>query len=65
MSKFLTGKKHMSMITEVFHKDISFAEGIGKLLAAVGLENTENNRRRYRQLLFTSDKVSIVFLIFI
>ncbi|XP_028178677.1 fructose-bisphosphate aldolase-like isoform X2 [Ostrinia furnacalis] len=31
-------------------------DGIGKLLAAVGLENTENNRRIYRQLLFTSDK---------
>ncbi|KAL0867924.1 hypothetical protein ABMA27_008600 [Loxostege sticticalis] len=31
-------------------------DGIGKLLAAVGLDNTENNRRRYRQLLFTSDK---------
>ncbi|KAM3963798.1 fructose-bisphosphate aldolase-like [Aphomia sociella] len=30
-------------------------EGIGKLLAAVGLQNTENNRRRYRQLLFTAD----------
>ncbi|KAJ0173241.1 hypothetical protein K1T71_011417 [Dendrolimus kikuchii] len=30
-------------------------DGIGKLLANVGLENTENNRRRYRQLLFTSD----------
>ncbi|KAG6463384.1 hypothetical protein O3G_MSEX013842 [Manduca sexta] len=32
-------------------------EGIGKLLAAIGLENTETNRRRYRQLLFTSDVV--------
>ncbi|CAH2052481.1 unnamed protein product, partial [Iphiclides podalirius] len=32
-------------------------EGIGKLLAGVGLENTEDNRRRYRQLLFTSDDV--------
>ncbi|XP_063832799.1 fructose-bisphosphate aldolase-like [Ostrinia nubilalis] len=31
-------------------------DGIGKLLVGVGLENTENNRRRYRQLLFTSDK---------
>ncbi|XP_049879140.1 fructose-bisphosphate aldolase-like [Pectinophora gossypiella] len=30
-------------------------EGIGKLLASVGLQNTENNRRRYRQLLFTTD----------
>ncbi|XP_053617524.1 fructose-bisphosphate aldolase-like [Plodia interpunctella] len=42
-------------------------EGIGKLLAGVGLENTENNRRRYRQLLFTadnalSDNVSAVIL---
>ncbi|XP_047033264.1 fructose-bisphosphate aldolase-like [Helicoverpa zea] len=33
-------------------------EGIGKLLAAVGLQNTENNRRRYRQLLFTTDNLS-------
>ncbi|KAH9631368.1 hypothetical protein HF086_012156 [Spodoptera exigua] len=33
-------------------------EGIGKLLAAVGLENTENNRRRYRQLLFTTQNLS-------
>ncbi|CAK1590107.1 unnamed protein product [Parnassius mnemosyne] len=32
-------------------------EGIGKLLATVGLENTENNRRKYRQLLFTADDV--------
>ncbi|XP_047511321.1 fructose-bisphosphate aldolase-like isoform X1 [Pieris napi] len=32
-------------------------EGIGALLAQVGLENTENNRRNYRQLLFTSDDV--------
>ncbi|XP_012548174.1 fructose-bisphosphate aldolase isoform X4 [Bombyx mori] len=29
-------------------------EGIGKLLKNVGLENTENNRRRYRELLFTT-----------
>ncbi|GBP23866.1 Fructose-bisphosphate aldolase [Eumeta japonica] len=28
---------------------------IGKLLAAVGLDNTADNRRRYRQLLFTAD----------
>ncbi|CAH1641045.1 unnamed protein product [Spodoptera littoralis] len=33
-------------------------EGIGKLLAAVGLQNTENNRRRYRQLLFTTENLS-------
>lgn len=33
-------------------------EGIGKLLAAVELENTENNRRRYRQLLFTTDTLN-------
>ncbi|XP_073948099.1 fructose-bisphosphate aldolase-like isoform X1 [Choristoneura fumiferana] len=33
-------------------------EGIGKLLAAVGLVNTENNRRRYRQLLFTTKNLS-------
>ncbi|XP_050667780.1 fructose-bisphosphate aldolase-like [Leptidea sinapis] len=32
-------------------------EGIGRLLAAVGLENTVENRRRYRQLLFTADDV--------
>ncbi|XP_072934780.1 fructose-bisphosphate aldolase-like [Epargyreus clarus] len=30
-------------------------DGIGKLLAAVNLNNTEENRRRYRQLLFTAD----------
>ncbi|XP_026726924.1 fructose-bisphosphate aldolase-like [Trichoplusia ni] len=33
-------------------------EGIGKLLAAIGLDNTENNRRRYRQLLFTTETLS-------
>uniref|UniRef100_A0A183BZB6 Fructose-bisphosphate aldolase n=1 Tax=Globodera pallida TaxID=36090 RepID=A0A183BZB6_GLOPA len=27
---------------------------IGKRFASIGLENTENNRRRYRQLLFTT-----------
>ncbi|OWR42931.1 fructose 1,6-bisphosphate aldolase [Danaus plexippus plexippus] len=32
-------------------------EGIGKLLAGVDLENTEENRRRYRQMLFTSDEM--------
>ncbi|XP_050353376.1 fructose-bisphosphate aldolase-like isoform X1 [Nymphalis io] len=32
-------------------------EAIGKLLASVGLNNTENNRRKYRQLLFTTDNV--------
>lgn len=31
---------------------------MGKRLADIGLENTEDNRRKYRQLLFTSDKVS-------
>ncbi|KAJ2940279.1 hypothetical protein O0L34_g11851 [Tuta absoluta] len=30
-------------------------EGIGNLLEKVGLNNTENNRRKYRQLLFTAD----------
>ena len=30
---------------------------MGKRLANIGLENTEDNRRKYRQLLFTSDKV--------
>lgn len=30
---------------------------MGKRLAGIGLENTEENRRLYRQLLFTSDKV--------
>ena len=30
---------------------------MGKRLAAIGLENTEENRRQYRQLLFTSNKV--------
>ncbi|XP_045614404.1 fructose-bisphosphate aldolase [Procambarus clarkii] len=29
---------------------------MGKRLADIGLENTEENRRQYRQLLFTSDK---------
>ncbi|XP_071515903.1 fructose-bisphosphate aldolase-like [Panulirus ornatus] len=29
---------------------------MGKRLAGIGLENTEDNRRKYRQLLFTSDK---------
>lgn len=32
---------------------------MGKRLTAINLENTEENRRKYRQLLFTSDKVSI------
>ena len=32
---------------------------MGKRLTAINLENTEDNRRKYRQLLFTSDKVSI------
>ncbi|KAI5642648.1 fructose-bisphosphate aldolase class-I domain-containing protein [Phthorimaea operculella] len=34
------------------------SEGIGNLLAKVGLDNTENNRRKYRQLLFTADSLS-------
>jgi len=29
---------------------------MGKRLAAIGAENTEENRRKYRQLLFTTDK---------
>merc|ERR1711935_1232550 len=29
---------------------------MGKRLAGCGLENTEDNRRKYRQLLFTCDK---------
>ena len=29
---------------------------MGKRLAGCGLENTEENRRKYRQLLFTADK---------
>ena len=33
---------------------------IGKRLATIGLENTEDNRRQYRQLLFTTDKVHVV-----
>ncbi|CAH0713561.1 unnamed protein product, partial [Brenthis ino] len=42
-------------------------EAIGKLLASVDLENTEDNRRRYRQLLFTanddiSNNISAVIL---
>ncbi|MDN4163695.1 class I fructose-bisphosphate aldolase, partial [Nocardioides abyssi] len=28
---------------------------MGKRLADIGLENTEDNRRKYRQLLFTTD----------
>ena len=32
---------------------------MGKRLAGCGLENTEENRRKYRQLLFTSDKTRI------
>merc|ERR1712183_202199 len=32
---------------------------MGKRLALCGLENTEENRRKYRQLLFTSDKTRI------
>ena len=31
-------------------------ENIGKRFAGIGLENTEENRRLYRQLLFTADK---------
>lgn len=31
---------------------------MGKRLADVGVENTEENRRKYRQLLFTADKVT-------
>lgn len=33
---------------------------MGKRLADIGLENTDDNRRKYRQLLFTSDKVTII-----
>ncbi|CAB3245895.1 unnamed protein product [Arctia plantaginis] len=33
-------------------------EGIGNLLAKIGLENTVNNRRRYRQLLFTTETLN-------
>lgn len=29
---------------------------MGKRLASIGVENTDDNRRKYRQLLFTSDK---------
>ena len=32
---------------------------MGKRLALCGMENTEENRRKYRQLLFTSDKARI------
>ena len=32
---------------------------MGKRLALCGLENTEENRRKYRQLLFTCDKTRI------
>lgn len=30
---------------------------MGKRLADINVENTEENRRKYRQLLFTADKV--------
>lgn len=30
---------------------------MGKRLGPIGVENTEENRRRYRELLFTSDAV--------
>lgn len=30
---------------------------IGKRLASINAENTEDNRRAYRELLFTADKV--------
>lgn len=33
---------------------------MGKRLADVGVENTEENRRKYRQLLFTTNKVIII-----
>ena len=36
---------------------------MGKRLSAIGAENTDNNRRKYRQLLFTSNKV-IIFSIY-
>lgn len=32
---------------------------MGKRLADIGVENTEENRRKYRQLLFTADKVIV------
>ena len=32
---------------------------MGKRLANIGLENTDENRRKYRQLLFTCDKTKI------
>ena len=32
---------------------------MGKRLAACGLENTEENRRKYRELLFTTDKARV------
>lgn len=31
---------------------------MGKRLQDIGVENTEENRRKYRQLLFSSDPVS-------
>ena len=31
---------------------------IGKRLAGIGVENTEDNRRAYRELLFTTDNMS-------
>ena len=32
---------------------------MGKRLANIGMENTEENRRAYRELLFTTDKVPL------
>ncbi|XP_041972177.1 fructose-bisphosphate aldolase-like [Aricia agestis] len=33
-------------------------DGIGKLLASVGLNNSDENRRKYRQLVFTTNNLS-------
>lgn len=35
---------------------------MGKRLADINVENTDDNRRKYRQLLFTTDKVTYYWL---
>lgn len=37
------------------HKWFVFTATIGKRFAGIGVENNEDNRRRYRELLFTTD----------
>lgn len=37
---------------------VIYSGTMGKRLQDIGVENTEENRRKYRQLLFSSDAVS-------